>query len=143
LCVSANCDLQYYLFAFVCLQGVLSTIHIPPPLHITYYLRQSSCSLGTPVYITCVCLSVCLSVSRGASLFCCFVQGILLCPQTLAQSRRARLRRAFTDATSETVTYVKTVGPSLYSTLALPASCLSYHAFILSFCPFSQKPLCC
>ncbi|XP_046400880.1 small conductance calcium-activated potassium channel protein-like [Ischnura elegans] len=38
-----------------------------------------------------------------------FKQGILLCPQTLAQTRRTRFRRAFTDATSETVTYVKTV----------------------------------
>lgn len=37
-------------------------------------------------------------------------QGILLCPQTLAQARRERLRRAFTDATSDTVSYVKTVG---------------------------------
>ncbi|BES87643.1 Hypothetical protein NTJ_00446 [Nesidiocoris tenuis] len=38
-----------------------------------------------------------------------FKQGILLNPNTLAQQRRARLRRAFTDATSETVTIVKTV----------------------------------
>lgn len=41
---------------------------------------------------------------------CSRSQGILLCPQTLSQARRERLRRAFTDATSETVTYVKTVG---------------------------------
>ncbi|KOB68163.1 Small conductance calcium-activated potassium channel protein [Operophtera brumata] len=39
-----------------------------------------------------------------------FKQGLLLCPQTLSQTRRARLRRAFTEATGDTVTYVKTVG---------------------------------
>lgn len=38
------------------------------------------------------------------------LQGLLLCPQTLSQTRRARLRRAFTEATGDTVTYVKTVG---------------------------------
>ncbi|CAO1436552.1 unnamed protein product, partial [Diamesa tonsa] len=37
-----------------------------------------------------------------------FKQGVLLCPQTLSQSRRKRLRRAFTDATSDTLTYVRT-----------------------------------
>ncbi|KAI5721948.1 hypothetical protein M8J76_001427 [Diaphorina citri] len=35
--------------------------------------------------------------------------GILLSPYTLAQSRRARLRRALTDATSDTVNYARTV----------------------------------
>lgn len=35
--------------------------------------------------------------------------GILLSPYTLAQSRRARLRRALTEATSDTVNYVKLV----------------------------------
>lgn len=44
-------------------------------------------------------------------LICIFnLQGLLLCPQTLSQTRRARLRRAFTEATGDTVTYVKTVG---------------------------------
>ncbi|XP_037903330.1 small conductance calcium-activated potassium channel protein isoform X3 [Hermetia illucens] len=38
-----------------------------------------------------------------------FKQGILLCPQTLSQSRRTRLRRAFTEATSDTLQYVKTL----------------------------------
>lgn len=42
-------------------------------------------------------------------LYICFLQGVLLCPQTLAQSRKSKLRRAFTDATSDTITYVKTV----------------------------------
>ncbi|XP_061719810.1 small conductance calcium-activated potassium channel protein isoform X2 [Cydia pomonella] len=37
-----------------------------------------------------------------------FKQGLLLCPQTLSQTRRARLRRAFTEATGDTVTYVRT-----------------------------------
>lgn len=36
-------------------------------------------------------------------------KGVLLCPQTLSQSRRTRLRRAFTEATNETVNYAKTV----------------------------------
>ncbi|CAH2232165.1 small conductance calcium-activated potassium channel protein-like [Pararge aegeria] len=39
-----------------------------------------------------------------------FKQGLLLCPQTLSQTRRARLRRAFTEATGDTVNYVRTVG---------------------------------
>ena len=39
--------------------------------------------------------------------------GLLLCPQTLSQTRRARLRRAFTEATGDTVNYVKTVGFNL------------------------------
>ncbi|GBP11220.1 Small conductance calcium-activated potassium channel protein [Eumeta japonica] len=38
-----------------------------------------------------------------------FKQGLLLCPQTLSQTRRARLRRAFTEATGDTVHYVRTV----------------------------------
>ncbi|XP_046966543.1 small conductance calcium-activated potassium channel protein isoform X9 [Vanessa cardui] len=37
-----------------------------------------------------------------------FKQGLLLCPQTLSQTRRARLRRAFTEATGDTVNYVRT-----------------------------------
>ncbi|EZA54738.1 hypothetical protein X777_05023 [Ooceraea biroi] len=37
-------------------------------------------------------------------------QGVVLCPRTLSQVRRSRLRRALTEATSETVNYVKTVG---------------------------------
>jgi hypothetical protein len=37
-------------------------------------------------------------------------QGVLLCPRTLAQARRSRLRRALTEATAETVNYVKAVG---------------------------------
>lgn len=41
--------------------------------------------------------------------YCNFMQGVLLCPQTLSQSRRTRLRRAFTEATSDTMHYVKTV----------------------------------
>lgn len=36
-------------------------------------------------------------------------KGVLLCPQTLSQSRRTRLRRAFTEATNETVNYARTV----------------------------------
>ncbi|XP_055527633.1 small conductance calcium-activated potassium channel protein-like [Wyeomyia smithii] len=35
-------------------------------------------------------------------------KGVLLCPQTLSQSRRTRLRRAFTEATNETVNYART-----------------------------------
>jgi hypothetical protein len=85
-------------------------------------------------------LCVCVCVCPAASLFCCFVQGILLCPQTLAQSRRARLRRAFTEATSETVSYVKTVGLSLYSSPhTLPASCLVATHLLFHFvqCPIN------
>ncbi|XP_065225294.1 small conductance calcium-activated potassium channel protein 2 isoform X2 [Planococcus citri] len=47
--------------------------------------------------------------------------GILLCPQTLAQSRRSRLRRAFTDATNETVSFVKTLRKPV-STLSIPGA---------------------
>ncbi|XP_066905136.1 small conductance calcium-activated potassium channel protein isoform X3 [Halyomorpha halys] len=50
-----------------------------------------------------------------------FKQGILLNPTTLAAQRRARLRRAFTDATSETVTYVKTLRKPV-STLSIPGA---------------------
>lgn len=49
-----------------------------------------------------------LSSSNTVDLF--YLQGLLLCPQTLSQTRRNRLRRAFTEATGDTVTYVKTVG---------------------------------
>ncbi|XP_047506402.1 small conductance calcium-activated potassium channel protein isoform X2 [Pieris napi] len=51
-------------------------------------------------------------------------QGLLLCPQTLSQTRRARLRRAFTEATGDTVTYVRTPGLKTYS-LRKPVSTLS------------------
>ncbi|XP_055327059.1 small conductance calcium-activated potassium channel protein isoform X3 [Sitodiplosis mosellana] len=44
-----------------------------------------------------------------------FRQGVLLCPQTLSQSRRTRLRRAFTEATQDTLR--KPV-----STLSIPGS---------------------
>ncbi|XP_014244606.1 small conductance calcium-activated potassium channel protein isoform X1 [Cimex lectularius] len=50
-----------------------------------------------------------------------FKQGILLNPNTLAQQRRAKLRRAFTDATSETVTIVKTLRKPV-STLSIPGA---------------------
>ncbi|KOX76453.1 Small conductance calcium-activated potassium channel protein [Melipona quadrifasciata] len=40
-------------------------------------------------------------------------QGVVLCPRTLSQVRRSRLRRALTEATAETVNYVKTVGTIL------------------------------
>ncbi|XP_052563777.1 small conductance calcium-activated potassium channel protein isoform X5 [Culex pipiens pallens] len=50
-----------------------------------------------------------------------FKQGVLLCPQTLSQSRRTRLRRAFTEATNETVNYAKTLRKPV-STLSIPGS---------------------
>lgn len=37
------------------------------------------------------------------------IQGVLLCPQTLSQVRRTELQRAFTEATTDTLTYAKTV----------------------------------
>lgn len=42
-------------------------------------------------------------------------QGVVLCPRTLSQVRRSRLRRALTEATAETVNYVKTVGDDDFS----------------------------
>lgn len=42
-------------------------------------------------------------------------QGVVLCPRTLSQVRRTRLRRALTEATADTVNYVKTVGPLYFS----------------------------
>ncbi|XP_028026622.1 small conductance calcium-activated potassium channel protein isoform X11 [Bombyx mandarina] len=56
-----------------------------------------------------------------------FKQGLLLCPQTLSQTRRARLRRAFTEATGDTVTYVKTActGRLEVGQLRKPVSTLS------------------
>ncbi|KAG5326869.1 KCNN protein, partial [Acromyrmex heyeri] len=42
-------------------------------------------------------------------------QGVVLCPRTLSQVRRTRLRRALTEATAETVNYVKTVGDDDFS----------------------------
>ncbi|XP_055715651.1 small conductance calcium-activated potassium channel protein [Phlebotomus papatasi] len=50
-----------------------------------------------------------------------FKQGVLLCPQTLSQSRRTRLRRAFTEATSDTMQYVRTLRKPV-STLSIPGS---------------------
>lgn len=69
--------------------------------------------------------AMCMSVAVHNS--SCLWQGILLNPQTLSQTRRVKLRRAFTDATSETVTFVKTVGDSL--SLYLSLSCLA--SFVL------------
>nr|XP_037874272.1 small conductance calcium-activated potassium channel protein isoform X3 [Bombyx mori] len=54
-----------------------------------------------------------------------FKQGLLLCPQTLSQTRRARLRRAFTEATGDTVTYVKTLRKPV-STLSIPGAMKAY-----------------
>ncbi|XP_055629150.1 small conductance calcium-activated potassium channel protein isoform X5 [Toxorhynchites rutilus septentrionalis] len=50
-----------------------------------------------------------------------FRQGVLLCPQTLSQNRRTRLRRAFTEATNETVNYARTLRKPV-STLSIPGS---------------------
>ncbi|XP_045776018.1 small conductance calcium-activated potassium channel protein isoform X5 [Maniola jurtina] len=65
-----------------------------------------------------------------------FKQGLLLCPQTLSQTRRARLRRAFTEATGDTVNYVRTActGPrnqmpqlrKPVSTLSIPGAMKAY-----------------
>ena len=105
---------------------------------------QSECRMrgGSSQALCCVMLTVC---SRS--------QGILLCPQTLSQARRERLRRAFTDATSDTVTYVKTVGvyvhrlnplcvpgpglqqlQPLQPRLAQPHSCSSSTCLVISSC---------
>ncbi|XP_022824362.1 small conductance calcium-activated potassium channel protein isoform X2 [Spodoptera litura] len=54
-----------------------------------------------------------------------FKQGLLLCPQTLSQTRRARLRRAFTEATGDTVNYVKTLRKPV-STLSIPGAMKAY-----------------
>ncbi|CAK9828333.1 Small conductance calcium-activated potassium channel protein [Anthophora retusa] len=48
-------------------------------------------------------------------------QGVVLCPRTLAQVRRSRLRRALTEATAETVNYVKTLRKPV-STLSIPGA---------------------
>ncbi|XP_031785255.1 small conductance calcium-activated potassium channel protein isoform X2 [Nasonia vitripennis] len=48
-------------------------------------------------------------------------QGVLLCPRTLAQARRSRLRRALTEATAETVNYVKALRKPA-STLSIPGA---------------------
>nr|XP_032514270.1 small conductance calcium-activated potassium channel protein isoform X2 [Danaus plexippus plexippus] len=67
-----------------------------------------------------------------------FKQGLLLCPQTLSQTRRARLRRAFTEATGDTVNYVRTACtgarnhvPQLrkpVSTLSIPGAMKAYSS---------------
>ncbi|KPJ09920.1 Small conductance calcium-activated potassium channel protein [Papilio machaon] len=51
-----------------------------------------------------------------------FKQGLLLCPQTLSQTRRARLRRAFTEATGDTVNYVRTVRQIVIASRTIPPS---------------------
>ncbi|XP_076290813.1 small conductance calcium-activated potassium channel isoform X1 [Lasioglossum baleicum] len=48
-------------------------------------------------------------------------QGVVLCPRTLSQVRRSRLRRALTEATAETVSYVKTLRKPV-STLSIPGA---------------------
>ncbi|XP_018313702.1 small conductance calcium-activated potassium channel protein [Mycetomoellerius zeteki] len=48
-------------------------------------------------------------------------QGVVLCPRTLSQVRRTRLRRALTEATAETVNYVKTLRKPV-STLSIPGA---------------------
>ena len=60
------------------------------------------CRLGH--YSSCLVLFACVDYVVPS-------QGILLCPQGLGpQGRRCKLRRAFTDATSDSITYTKTVG---------------------------------
>ncbi|XP_045538771.1 small conductance calcium-activated potassium channel protein [Papilio machaon] len=54
-----------------------------------------------------------------------FKQGLLLCPQTLSQTRRARLRRAFTEATGDTVNYVRTLRKPV-STVSIPGAMKAY-----------------
>lgn len=51
--------------------------------------------------------------------------GVLLCPQTMSQARRTRLKRAFTEITSDTVTYVKTVGRTTHYNKLIYVS--TYH----------------
>ncbi|XP_063979157.1 small conductance calcium-activated potassium channel protein 2 isoform X2 [Diachasmimorpha longicaudata] len=48
-------------------------------------------------------------------------QGVVLCPRTLSQVRRSKLRRALTEATAETVSYVKTLRKPV-STLSIPGA---------------------
>lgn len=59
------------------------------------------------------------SASAGAASGTQGGQGVVLCPRTLSQVRRSRLRRALTEATAETVNYVKTVGADDFS-LSMP-----------------------
>lgn len=58
------------------------------------------------------------------------LQGLLLCPQTLSQTRRARLRRAFTEATGDTVNYVRTVGLNIeLCTTTATIDCTISHTY--------------
>lgn len=77
-------------------------------------------------------------------LICVFVQGLLLCPQTLSQTRRARLRRAFTEATGDTVTYVKTVGTIGLCTAKTTIDCTIFKTMqtVNKFCKAVQTFLC-
>ncbi|XP_034943561.1 small conductance calcium-activated potassium channel protein-like [Chelonus insularis] len=70
-----------------CKSSVTTTATTPPPLMASFNAASASGSGGA-----------------GGT------QGVVLCPRTLSQARRSRLRRAITEATSETVSYVKTVG---------------------------------
>ncbi|KAE8741470.1 hypothetical protein FOCC_FOCC013014 [Frankliniella occidentalis] len=79
---------------------------------------------------------------------CSGSQGILLCPQTLSQARRERLRRAFTDATSDTVSYVKTVGvdvhrPSLLVHFHTRSTALETHLRLVTWSSTNSNPLRC
>lgn len=53
--------------------------------------------------------------------------GVLLCPQTMSQARRTRLKRAFTEITSDTVTYVKTVGRITHYNKLIYSYVATYH----------------
>ncbi|XP_015600038.1 small conductance calcium-activated potassium channel protein 2 isoform X1 [Cephus cinctus] len=61
------------------------------------------------------------SGSASGSVVVSNAQGVVLCPRTLSQVRRSRLRRALTEATAETVTYVKTLRKPV-STLSIPGA---------------------
>lgn len=65
------------------------------------------------------------------------LQGLLLCPQTLSQTRRARLRRAFTEATGDTVNYVKTVG---FITIGLCTVEYRYRLYNISLNKIIHRP---
>ncbi|XP_076375366.1 small conductance calcium-activated potassium channel isoform X3 [Megalopta genalis] len=74
-----------------------------------WWCKSSSTTMPTtPPPPTAMVAGLGLGSGSGSGSGAQGAQGVVLCPRTLSQVRRSRLRRALTEATAETVNYVKT-----------------------------------
>ncbi|XP_076223371.1 small conductance calcium-activated potassium channel isoform X2 [Nomia melanderi] len=88
-----------------------------------WWCKSSSTTMPTtpPPPVTAAMVAAGLGSGSGSGSGAQGAQGVVLCPRTLSQVRRSRLRRALTEATAETVNYVKTLRKPV-STLSIPGA---------------------